>query len=556
MNVVVGLSVLLLVFLQENAEGTERNSGYCIGNSCFTLFRDPSTFTSAESQCRVQNSHLMTVRTSVANDVLSVLLGNFSGSFWIGLHRLSGCPDLSEELRGFQWVTKDTESDFTNWLPGSDSSCSAARCVSVNREEDFRWSQKPCDQPAAGFLCEYSFTEPCAILPSDPRESMTYWTPYGFEVEDMQSSTLPPGSIATRFPSETKYICSFEHWLQAPWSCEIKEGGCEHKCTMDHSNDPICYCPPGQTVNLENRVSCKAGATDDPCAALRCQQTCYAVGSVHRCGCSSGLQLDADGRSCVDIDECLDKRQCPEKNFRCVNTLLSYKCVCEKGYKLILGACVDTDECTHAPCEHTCTNTRGSYVCSCYEGYKVDEKAPNTCKLHCGKEECPALCDPNDRFQCFCPDGYVLDERGTSAFCIDIDECHSDSFYCNQQCQNTYGSYACSCYTGFKLVDQFKCVEGDDEVTDSLPMTSTPTNPTSPTAPYPDPTRRPSGVTAGGLVGIIVCTVFLVVLAVFAAHLGLNRRGKKENDAGALKSGEEGTHGLQRLSDSHTDQVA
>uniref|UniRef100_A0A3Q2CY78 Thrombomodulin n=1 Tax=Cyprinodon variegatus TaxID=28743 RepID=A0A3Q2CY78_CYPVA len=341
-----GLSVLLLLFLQAEAGGAERSSGYCIGNACFILFRDPSTFSSARERCRALGSHLMTVRTSVANDVLSVLLGNFSGSFWIGLHRLSGCPDPSKELRGFHWVTKDTESDFTNWLPGSDSSCLAARCVSVSREQRFRWSQAPCAQQAEGFLCENSFTEPCTSLPHEPQESVRYRTPDG---------------IAVRLPSESKYICS------------------------------------------------------------------------------------------------------------------------------------------GAPCEQNCVNTPGGYFCSCFEGYIEDENKPERCRLHCGEEECPAMCDPNNQFQCFCPDGFLLEERANGFFCLDMDEC--DFNFCSQSCKNTYGGYVCSCAPGFTLIDRHQCVIIDDEVTDGSPTTSTQTPPTT---PHPEPTRRPSRVSAGGLVGIIV----------------------------------------------------
>uniref|UniRef100_A0A3P9Q5U9 Thrombomodulin n=1 Tax=Poecilia reticulata TaxID=8081 RepID=A0A3P9Q5U9_POERE len=362
MNVAAGLFVPMLVFLLGKAAGAERTSSYCIGNVCFTLFRDPSTFSSAQQLCRDQDSHLMTVRTSVSSDVLSVLLGNLTGSFWIGLHRLSGCPDPSEELRGFQWVTKDTESDFVNWESDPDDSCAAARCVSVNGDENFKWRQTPCDQPAAGFLCENSFTDPCTNLPH--------------AVEDVQSSTL-----------------------------------------------------------------------------------------------------------------------------------------------LVGGACVDTDECTLAPCEHECANSLGSYVCSCFKGYRVDEKDPHKCRRHCGEQECPAECDPNYNFQCFCPDGYLLEERGGSSFCIDLNECESN--YCEQECRNTYGGYVCSCKPGFKLVGEDQCREVVESSTLSIPASPT----------YP--TRRPSAVTAGALVGIIVSTVA----------------------AGALKEAEENMHGLQRLSDSHRDKV-
>ncbi|XP_015224567.1 PREDICTED: thrombomodulin-like [Cyprinodon variegatus] len=543
-----GLSVLLLLFLQAEAGGAERSSGYCIGNACFILFRDPSTFSSARERCRALGSHLMTVRTSVANDVLSVLLGNFSGSFWIGLHRLSGCPDPSKELRGFHWVTKDTESDFTNWLPGSDSSCLAARCVSVSREQRFRWSQAPCAQQAEGFLCENSFTEPCTSLPHEPQESVRYRTPDGFKVEEILSPTLPPGSIAVRLPSESKYICSGQQWLPAPWSCEIKEGGCEHKCAVDQNNAPICYCPPQLIVDPINRVTCQAWDEDHPCAALRCQQTCLQNGTQHVCGCGHGLQLAADGRSCVDFDECADERQCPGENFKCLNSPMGYKCVCEQGYTLMADQCVDVDECVSAPCEQNCVNTPGGYFCSCFEGYIEDENKPERCRLHCGEEECPAMCDPNNQFQCFCPDGFLLEERANGFFCLDMDEC--DFNFCSQSCKNTYGGYVCSCAPGFTLIDRHQCVIIDDEVTDGSPTTSTQTPPTT---PHPEPTRRPSRVSAGGLVGIIVGIVFLIVLAVFAAQLVLIRRGKEGAAAGGLK--EEETHSLHGLSDTHGEKV-
>ncbi|XP_054900042.1 thrombomodulin [Poeciliopsis prolifica] len=542
------LFVSMLVFLLGKDAGAERNSGYCIGNACFTLFRGTSTFSSGQRICRDQGSHLMTVRTSVSSDVLSVLLGNLTGSFWIGLHRLSGCPDPSEELRGFQWVTKDAESDFVNWLPDPDDSCSAARCVSVSGEENFRWSETPCDHQAAGFLCENSFTDPCANLPHTAQQTVLYLTPYGFEVEDMQSSTLPSGTIATLFPSEAKYICGTSNkWLRAPWSCEIEEGGCEYQCAANPSNKPICYCPPGETLSPTNGISCQAEGAGDPCAALRCQQTCYEAAGRHHCGCDHGLQLAADGRTCVDFDECTDERQCPEENSECVNTLGGYTCACQPGYRSVGGKCVDTDECMLAPCEHECTNTPGSYVCSCFKGFTVVEGDPHKCSRYCGQQECPAECDPNDKNQCFCPNGYLLDvdERG-SAFCIDIDECESN--FCEQGCTNTYGGYACSCPPGFTLVGEHQCKEST-----SIPPTDagglwggSPTQP----GPHPDPTRRPSAVTPGGLAGIIVSTVFVVLLAVIAAHVLLLRRGKKEESAaGATKEREEETHGLQGLSD-------
>ncbi len=549
MKDVKGLFLVALTFLMGSAGGIEPDSGYCIGTECFTVFRDPSDFTAAQDQCTGRGGHLMTVRSTVSHDILN-LLGNLTGRFWIGLHRITACPDAATELKGFQWVTKDNESDFSNWAPGFDSSCSSHRCVSVSKEDEYKWIQEPCGEHAAGFLCEYSVSEPCKSLVVAQGESVVYMTPMGFGGEDMMS--LPPGSTAIRTPAETKYVCFAEKWLQAPWTCEIQDGGCEHKCTVDPNHDPVCYCPPGQILNPANKVTCEAAA-QDPCLSLRCTHACYKSGDSYACTCDHGFKLARDGRSCVDFNDCTDERQCPGENYKCVDALGGFRCVCEDGYKMTGNLCVDVDECASAPCEHICTNTPGSYTCSCFDGYKEDPQSPSKCKLHCGEEECPAECDPNDNHLCYCPDGYIADERGDGTFCLDIDEC--SSFHCDQGCKNTYGSYVCSCSPGYTLVGQFRCVKNEDDTdTDggsegsgaaATPNIITPSS-TPPTVPYPDPTRQPSAVTVGGLVGIIVCTVFFIVLVVFLAHHILSGRGKMES-AGALKAPEGEAHGLRHV---------
>ncbi|XP_035534122.1 thrombomodulin-like [Morone saxatilis] len=550
MKAVTGLLVVLLTFLVGSSSGIKPDNGYCIGNQCFTVFQDPSNYKTAKSQCEALGGHLMTVRSTVSNNILLILLENLTGRFWIGLHRTTGCPDAAAGLKGFQWVTKDNETDFNNWAPTFDNSCSSHRCVSVSKEEHFNWIQEPCDEHAAGFLCEYTFSEPCQILVVGQDESVNYTTPLGFGGEDLLS--LPPGSTAIRMPAETNYVCFSEKWHQAPWSCEIHEGGCEYKCAVDPQNVPTCYCPPGTTVSLANKVTCEVDA-EDPCLPLRCAHACYKDGDSYTCTCDHGFKLAQDGRSCVDFNDCTDERQCPGENFKCVNTVGGFQCVCEDGYSVEGGLCVDVDECASAPCEQICDNTPGNYSCSCYDGYKEDPKSPNKCKLYCGKAECTPECDPNDQSQCNCPDGYLLDGRENESVCIDIDECYFS--YCDHSCNNTLGSYVCSCNPGYTLVEQYKCVknEGYTEIDGGMEGSGAATIPniiTSSPVPQPDPkpTRQPSGVTVGGLVGIIVCTVFFVVLVVFLAHHILTGRWKMKS-AVTLKAAEDEAHGLEVTSD-------
>ena len=105
---------------------------------------------------------------------------------------------------------------------------------------------------------------------------------------------------------------------------------------------------------------------------------------------------------CEDVDECLlDTHTCNPQEIpanwtkpgatevRCSNTMGSFACVCDAGYKTASTApnlavtqggmpleCIDQDEClqfTHNCHTHaTCTNTEGSYTCSCNRYLKGD----------------------------------------------------------------------------------------------------------------------------------------------------------------------------------------
>ena len=96
----------------------------------------------------------------------------------------------------------------------------------------------------------------------------------------------------------------------------------------------------------------------------------------------------------------------------------------------------DIDECHENTdgCGQICSNTIGSYVCGCNTGYRL----------------------ATDRHTCSGTQHFLL--QYSFVFCfilyntnVDINECVEDTDGCVQNCNNTIGSYTCSCASGYRL---------------------------------------------------------------------------------------------------------
>lgn len=88
----------------------------------------------------------------------------------------------------------------------------------------------------------------------------------------------------------------------------------------------------------------------------------------------------------VGINECRNPsvHKCAQI---CTDTLTSYFCSCNPGYRLMPDgkACEDINECISTPavCSQICDNTVGSYICKCAPGY-IREADGRTCRQNSG----------------------------------------------------------------------------------------------------------------------------------------------------------------------------
>jgi len=93
----------------------------------------------------------------------------------------------------------------------------------------------------------------------------------------------------------------------------------------------------------------------------------------------------------------------------------------------------------------------------------VSRDSNNCCGQHADVNECelnPPPCkftcqNTEGSFVCSCPKGYILNPDGVS--CRDLDECATGQHNCEHECVNTPGSYKCTCPKGYSQSND-KCI--------------------------------------------------------------------------------------------------
>ncbi|XP_073697614.1 growth arrest-specific protein 6-like [Garra rufa] len=124
------------------------------------------------------------------------------------------------------------------------------------------------------------------------------------------------------------------------------------------------------------------------------------------------------------------------------------------------------DQCSPNPCNHygtvRCEDKKGEFQCHCFTGWSgvrcekdVDEcsRGNGGCEHHCN--------NTMGSYRCSCRQGYTLSGHRT---CLDVDECVETPDVCGSaHCSNLIGSYDCLCDEGFFYDNITKsCVDVDE----------------------------------------------------------------------------------------------
>ncbi|KAL3886700.1 hypothetical protein ACJMK2_026679 [Sinanodonta woodiana] len=209
-----------------------------------------------------------------------------------------------------------------------------------------------------------------------------------------------------------------------------------YECWLEGEHPPPCGEEDGDRIR-----PCDIRLED---LKLQCNPECANGGRCNNgtCICPDGIT----GTACqTDIDECvlLPNGHC---EFRCENHFGGFSCVCPAGSTL------NTDDrtCKGINCVPGCLNG-GTCIrdrCACPPGLTGDRCQHDT--------TCIPACKNGGRCEnhkCVCPEGYQ------GVICqLDVNECYHGQ-PCSHMCQNTRGSFRCTCPTGYILDDDARTCE-------------------------------------------------------------------------------------------------
>ncbi|XP_052216781.1 fibrillin-2-like [Dreissena polymorpha] len=250
--------------------------------------------------------------------------------------------------------------------------------------------------------------------------------------------------------------------------------GCTSTCLCDMTHTSVCNTVNGSCTCDAGWIGSECNIDANECASANdfecpANSTCVNSRGSYDCDCDPGFKPSSNGDSCRACLQgrfgkgCTSTCLC-DMNHTSVCDTVNGSCTCAAGWTG-LECKTDVDECVSAngfkcPANSTCVNTIGSYKCDCDPGFKTSSKGDSCTecsnntygrkcftKCACVKENTLSHTQSCDTVNgtCKCTGNW------TGNTCqIDVDECQEDA--CKDQnalCINTDGSFACFCRKGF-----------------------------------------------------------------------------------------------------------
>ncbi|KAI4544121.1 hypothetical protein MG293_004387 [Ovis ammon polii] len=197
----------------------------------------------------------------------------------------------------------------------------------------------------------------------------------------------------------TEFVCNNGLCIPNHFRCD-RNNDCgdysdERGCVYPTCGETLFTCQNGLCINkayvCDGDNDCRDNSDELEHLCHTPETTC----PPHQFRCDNGNCIEMV-KVCNHFPDCLDSsdekgcgiNECNDPtlsgcNQNCTDTLTSFYCSCNPGYKLLSDkrTCVDIDECKETPfiCSQKCENLPGTYICKCAPGY-IREPDGKTCR--------------------------------------------------------------------------------------------------------------------------------------------------------------------------------